>query len=154
MKNYFLSSSPEQTKKMGKRLGSLLCPGDNVTLTGELGSGKTLFTKGIAHGLGVDHPEYVNSPSFVIAKEYSGKTKLYHFDLYRLDDLQDIEYLGIREYLSGDGIVVMEWAERMENTLPEEYLNINIEITGKHKRRLWCKSHGKRYDGIVSRYLV
>jgi tRNA threonylcarbamoyladenosine biosynthesis protein TsaE len=154
MENYFLSVNPAQTEKSGRNLGRFLCPGDNITLTGELGSGKTLFTKGIAHGLGIEHPEYVNSPSFVIAKEYNGKIKLYHLDLYRLDDLRDIEYLGIREYLNGDGVVVIEWAERMENTLPAEYLNIHIEITGIKKRRFWCRPHGKRYDRIVSRYLV
>jgi tRNA threonylcarbamoyladenosine biosynthesis protein TsaE len=154
MKNYISSGSPKQTENLGRRLGELLCPGDNITLTGEFGSGKTLFTKGIARGIGIIRPEHVNSPSFVIAKEYDGDIKLYHLDLYRLNCTREIEYLGISEYLNGDGVVVIEWAERMKNILPVEYLNINIEITGKNKRRFWCGSHGGRYDNIISRYLV
>jgi tRNA threonylcarbamoyladenosine biosynthesis protein TsaE len=153
MKNHLLSNSPEKTKALGRLLGKILEPGDNITLTGTLGSGKTLFTKGIAQGLGIDRPEYVNSPSFVIVKEYKGRVDLYHFDLYRLDNLEDIEYLGIREYLGGNGVTVIEWAGRMKGLLPVEYLDINIDIIGEKKRRFWCRPHGKRYDYIVSRYL-
>jgi tRNA threonylcarbamoyladenosine biosynthesis protein TsaE len=153
MKDCFVSHSPKQTEGLGEKLAASLDPGDNITLSGNLGSGKTLFTKGIAKGLGVDKPEYVNSPSFVIVKEYSGRVNLYHFDLYRIDHLEDIEYLGIREYLNGNGVTVIEWAEKMDRLLPVEYLNIKIEITASNKRRFWLEPHGKRYDYIVSRYI-
>jgi tRNA threonylcarbamoyladenosine biosynthesis protein TsaE len=154
MKKYIISNAPEQTQELGKSLAGLLCAGDNIILNGNLGSGKTLFTKGIASGLGVKRPEYVNSPSFVIAKEYKGRRiRLYHFDLYRLDDLSDIEYLGVKDYLNGEGVVVIEWAERMRKLLPQEYLDINIGITGKSKRRFILEAHGKRYDNIISRYI-
>jgi tRNA threonylcarbamoyladenosine biosynthesis protein TsaE len=154
MKKYIISNGPEQTQELGRSLAGLLCAGDNIILNGNLGSGKTLFTKGIAAGLGVKKPEYVNSPSFVIAKEYEGRRiRLYHFDLYRLDDLSDIEYIGVKEYLDGEGVVVIEWAERMKKLLPKGYLDIRIDIKGESKRRFALQAHGKRYDNIISRYI-
>jgi tRNA threonylcarbamoyladenosine biosynthesis protein TsaE len=153
MKNYFISNSPEETEALGASLAKLLKPGDNITLSGNLGSGKTLFTKGIARGLKIDNPEYVNSPSFVVIKEYTGRVNLYHFDLYRLDSLNDIEYIGVRDYLDGNGVVVIEWSEKMQGLLTAEHLNIDIGIISDTKRRFFLKAHGKRYDYIVSRYI-
>ncbi len=153
MKNFLISKSINETKALGARLAKLLRPGDNIALTGNLGSGKTTFTKGIARGLKIEKPEYVNSPSFVLMKEYKGRANLYHFDLYRLDSLEDIEYIGMQEYLDGDGVVVIEWADRMKMLLPSEYLEISINITAKEKRRFTLIAHGKRYNNIVSRYI-
>ena len=153
MKEHFVSAGPEETRTLGQKLAKLLKPGDNLALTGNLGSGKTTFTKGLAKGLGVKNPEYVNSPSFVLMREYEGKAKLYHFDLYRLDDLEDIEYIGIQEYLNGDGITAIEWADKMEVLLPAEYLEITITIKDREKRLFTLRPHGKRYDNIVSRYI-
>ena len=153
MKKYIISDSPEATQRLGESLAKLLEPGDNVILNGTLGSGKTLFTKGIARGLGVEKPEYVNSPSFVLVKEYKGRINLYHFDLYRLDNLEDIEYIGVKEYLNGDGIAVIEWAQRMKGLLSEEHLSVHIDITGQSERRFSFNAHGKRYDHIISRYV-
>jgi len=152
MKYNMLSEHPEKTKKIGKELAGLLMPGDNIILNGPLGSGKTLFTKGVASGLGIIRPEYVNSPSFVIVKEYKGRINLYHFDLYRLDDIEDIQYMGMDEYINGNGVVVIEWAERMKGLLPEDYLDITIGIIGDEKRSFYFKPFGKRYDYIISRY--
>lgn len=135
------------------RLAGLLKAGDLLALTGELGSGKTTFTKGVARGLGVANPEYVNSPSFVLIKEYKGKIDLYHFDLYRLDELCQMEYIGLQEYLNGDGIVVIEWAEKLGSLLPKEYLSISIEIIDGKRRVFSFKAYGGRFDTIISRYL-
>jgi len=153
MKNSLISNSVNETKALGEKLAKLLKPGDNIALTGNLGSGKTTFTKGLARGLKIEKPEYVNSPSFVLMKEYKGRANLYHFDLYRLDSLEDIEYIGMQEYLDGDGIVVIEWADRMKILLPSEYLEVSISITAEKKRKFTFIAHGKRYNDIVSRYI-
>lgn len=148
-----ITKSVKETESLGRGLAGLLRAGDVVALTGELGSGKTTFTKGIARGLGIAHPEYVNSPSFVLIKEYKGKIGLYHFDLYRLDELYQMEYIGLQEYLNGDGIVVIEWAEKLTKLLPNEYLAIVIEIIDKDRRGFSFKAYGKRFDTIIGRYL-
>ena len=152
MKNTIYSDAEAKTLVFGKKLGKLLTKGDSIALNGNLGAGKTVFTKGIASGLGVKKVEYVNSPSFVLLKEHKGSKNLYHFDLYRLNDLDEIEYIGIEEYLDGDGVVVIEWAEKMKELLPREYLKINITILKNNKRKFDFLPKGKRYVDIVSRY--
>jgi len=106
------SESVEQTRRLGAILGGLLVPGDVVLLHGELGAGKTAFTQGIGRGLGV--AATVNSPTFTILKEYAGRLPLYHFDLYRIEDPGELETLGFADYFAGDGVSVIEWAERGE----------------------------------------
>ena len=147
-----ISMSAEETSMLGEELAMLLKPGDVIALTGDLGTGKTTFTKGIARGLGVAHSEYVNSPSFTLIKEYAGRISLYHIDLYRLDDLCDMEYLGIEEYVGTDGVAVVEWAEKLKGLLPKEHLHICIKIKDENTREFDFKSYGKRYDDIISRY--
>lgn len=153
MLNKIISDSEAKTRALGSKLAQLLCPGDVIALMGDLGSGKTTFTKGIARGLEVKNPEYVNSPSFVLIREYKGRLNLYHFDLYRLDNLYDMEYIGIEEYMDGNGVVVIEWAQKLKSLLPKEYLQIDIDIKAKDKRTFKLKPHGKHYDDIVSRYI-
>ncbi len=153
MKIFVISNSAEETEDLGAKLAKLLKPGDNIALTGNLGSGKTTFTKGLARGLKIERPEYVNSPSFVLMKEYEGRVKLYHFDLYRLDNLEDIEYISMQEYLDGDGVVAIEWADKMKMLLPAQYLEISIDIRAEKKRKFTFKPYGKRYNNIVSRYI-
>ncbi|MFA5068782.1 MAG: tRNA (adenosine(37)-N6)-threonylcarbamoyltransferase complex ATPase subunit type 1 TsaE [Candidatus Omnitrophota bacterium] len=152
MKKKIISKSPDDTIRLGCLLARFLQAGDNIILDGDLGSGKTLFTKGIAAGLKIPNPEYVNSPSFTLIKEYKGPVNLYHLDLYRLDRLEDIEYIGVKEYLNGDGVVVIEWARRMGALLPVEYLGIRIDITGPCGRDFLFEGKGRRYDHIISRY--
>jgi len=106
------SESVEQTRRLGAILGGLLARGDVVLLHGELGAGKTAFTQGIGRGLGV--AATVNSPTFTILKEYAGRLPLYHFDLYRIEDPGELESLGFVDYFAGDGVSVIEWAERGE----------------------------------------
>ena len=138
----FFSESPTETKGLGERIGKLLLPGDSVALTGELGSGKTVLTKGIARGLGIKG-DPVRSPSFVLIKEYSGKIPLFHFDLYRLKKPEELNTIGYEEYFSGKGIVVIEWAERAKNFLPEEYLEIKLSIISKNKRKISLTAKGE-----------
>jgi tRNA threonylcarbamoyladenosine biosynthesis protein TsaE len=122
--NKHKTKNAEETKKLGSLLAEKLVCGDIVSLYGGLGAGKTVFTKGIAEGLGVK--EEIVSPTFTILKEYEGREKLYHFDLYRIEDEEELEHIGFYEYLGRDGICVIEWPENAEN-LPE---CIKVRMTG------------------------
>jgi tRNA threonylcarbamoyladenosine biosynthesis protein TsaE len=125
----FRTHSPEETQEIGVEIGRQLNPGDVVALIGDLGVGKTCLTQGIARGAGVYQDQTVNSPSYILINEYAGKIPVYHIDLYRLERLEDIIALGLEEYLDGDGICVIEWADRMGELLPESY--IQVRITGE-----------------------
>lgn len=146
-----ITNSAEETVKLGEQLGRHLKVGDVLGLIGELGSGKTTLVKGIASGLKVNKTDDVLSPSFVLIREYPGKTPLFHFDLYRLDNVKDIEYLGVDEYLFDQGVCVIEWAEKMKMLLPD-YLQINLKIKGEHKREFRFFAHSKKYENSVLRY--
>ena len=140
----FFSESPAKTKRLGERIGKLLLPGDVIALTGELGSGKTILTKGIARGMGIKG-DPVRSPSFVLIKEYPGKVPLFHFDLYRLKKPEELNTLGYEEYFSGKGVVVIEWAERAKALLPEEYLEIELSTLNKDERRITLVAKGESF---------
>jgi len=143
-----ISHSPEQTQRLGVRIGELALPGDILLLTGALGTGKTCLTQGIAWGLGIK--EYVLSPSFVIVRELHGRLPLYHIDLYRLDQIEEIEELGLDDYLYGKGVCVVEWAEKGLSVLPAEHLLIQINFLSDSERSFQFKPKGKRYLKIVS----
>ena len=143
-----LTRDPEETKRIGKNLGQSVSAGSIVALTGELGSGKTTLVQGIGQGLEVNC--LIKSPSFVIINEYSGRIPLYHFDLYRLDSAPELSYLGYEEYFyERGGVVVIEWAQKIRNLLPEEYLDIDIRIVGPSKRKIRVQAYGSLYQGIV-----
>ena len=142
------SHSPEQTQKFGVRIGELALPGDIFLLVGSLGTGKTCLTQGIAWGLGIK--EYTMSPSFVIVRELYGRLPLYHIDLYRLDHLEEIVELGLDDYLYGNGVCVVEWAEKGLSVLPTEHLLIQIDYLSDTKRSFQLKPHGKRYLEITA----
>jgi tRNA threonylcarbamoyladenosine biosynthesis protein TsaE len=108
-----VSHSPEETLKLGEILGSQLVPGDIVLLFGDLGAGKTTFTQGITRGLGMAKNEYIRSPTFTLINEYQARVPIYHIDLYRMDNTQDIESLGLEEVLFGEGVAIVEWAEKL-----------------------------------------
>lgn len=147
----FFSEAKTQTLKFGKRLAKYLKPRDIICLFGELGSGKTVFVKGIAEGLGFKKNEVI-SPSFLFIKEYKKKRlSLYHFDLYRLKNLEELFDLGYWEYLYRDAITVIEWAEKMERFLPVFCLRVNFFIKGKNKRLIELKAFGKRYKELISK---
>jgi tRNA threonylcarbamoyladenosine biosynthesis protein TsaE len=121
---------------LGKALGKKLKSGSVVALIGDLGSGKTVFTKGIAEGLGVKNARYVNSPTFVIIKEYKGRLPLYHFDLYRLDHYSSFDEMNYEEYFYGDGVTVIEWADKIRKLLPKKYIEIGFRVAGEDKRKI------------------
>ena len=130
-----VTNSAAETRALGEKLASRLKPGDVVVLEGELGAGKSELARGIAKGLGVT--ETVTSPSFTILNVYeSGRCPLYHFDWYRLESEEELYELGMDEYLGGDGIAVVEWAERCPDAVPENVLRIRLEVTGGESRRI------------------
>ena len=130
-----VTNSAAETKALGEKLASRLKAGDVVALEGELGAGKSELARGIARGLGVT--ETVTSPSFTILNVYeSGRCPLYHFDWYRLESEEELYELGMDEYLGGDGIAVIEWAERCPEAAPENVLRIRLEVTGGESRRI------------------
>lgn len=130
-----VSQSPGDTKTIGKTLARALRTGDSIGLIGELGAGKTQFVKGLAMGLNIEENEVI-SPSFGLINEYAGDKKLYHVDLYRLDAIEDIETLGLDDYLYGDGICVIEWADRLTNDLSLIDIFVRIEILPDSRRML------------------
>ena len=121
-----------------------------ICLIGDLGSGKTIFTKGFANSLGIE--ENITSPTFNIIKEYTGgETPLYHMDLYRLDG--DVRNLGLDEYFSKDGVVIIEWADMIEDYLPEERLDIKFKVVDEDTRILVFKPYGKKYEDLCEAIL-
>jgi tRNA threonylcarbamoyladenosine biosynthesis protein TsaE len=126
MKEIFISHSPEETMALGKSIAEKAAPGDIIALTGDLGTGKTVFTKGIARGLGIDEP--VSSPTFTIVSEYrSGRMPLFHFDVYRIGDPEEMDEVGLDDYLSNGGLSLIEWAELISDMLPPETVWVTIE---------------------------
>ena len=132
----YLTKSDTDTIRLGHRLGTLLWAGDVIALIGELGSGKTCFTKGLALGIGVGQDEIITSPSFAIVNEYQGDHLFYHMDLYRLTDPSDFATTGLEEYFNSEGVVVMEWADRWPEILPEWRIEIRFEIMDVREREL------------------
>ncbi len=143
-----ISHSPEDTRRLGASIGELTLPGDIFLLVGDLGTGKTCLTQGIAWGLGIK--EYALSPSFVIVRELHGRLPLYHIDLYRLK-AEDIMELGLDEYFYGNGICVVEWAERGLSELPSEHLLIQLSYLSDTDRSLQFKPSGQRYVEMLTR---
>ncbi|RSL29288.1 tRNA (adenosine(37)-N6)-threonylcarbamoyltransferase complex ATPase subunit type 1 TsaE [Salibacterium salarium] len=142
---HYKSTSPEDTAKIAGIIGRHLESGDILTLTGDLGAGKTHFTKGLAAALGVER--IVNSPTFTIIKEYNGRLPLYHMDVYRLDE-EEADELGIEEYLESEGICVIEWPEKIKDILPEDRLEITITRENETNRDLHLKSIGDRFHAL------
>ena len=122
-----ISHNPEETLQLGKSLGSSLIPGDIILLNGDLGSGKTHLTQGICSGVGLDEGSYIRSPTFTLINEYQGKLPIYHIDLYRIDNLEEIYSLGLEEILFNQGITIIEWAEKLRSPKNPENLILNIQ---------------------------
>lgn len=131
-----ITHSAEGTMEVGQKLAKGLSKGDVVALYGDLGSGKTTFTKGIGKGLGVKDVRQINSPTFVLIKEYSARFPIYHIDLYRLDKLREIEDIAIEEYIYGDGIAIIEWAEKIKTLIPEKHIAVRFKIKGDKRREI------------------
>ena len=146
----FEINSVEQTTQLGINIGKLLNPGDIVCLTGDLGTGKTHITKGIAKGLDID--DNITSPTFTIVNEYdTGRLKLNHFDVYRVSDPDEVYAIGFDDYIFSDAVSVIEWANYIEEILPEDLLHIRIEkdlSKGEDYRKITITPYGEKYDYI------
>jgi tRNA threonylcarbamoyladenosine biosynthesis protein TsaE len=142
------SESPEDTRRLGTHLGELAEAGDILLLSGDLGVGKTCLTQGITWGLGSQ--EYALSPTFVLMREIKGRLNLYHLDLYRLDRLEEISDLGLDDYLYGQGVCVIEWAEKGLPVLPAEHLMIKIRYLSDNSRSFELHASGRRYGKLLS----
>ena len=143
----FVTHSAEQTQKVGISIGKLAEPGDIFLLIGDLGAGKTCLTQGIAYGL--DIQEYTLSPSFVIMRELHGRLPLYHMDFYRLENIAEISDLGLDDYLFGEGVCVIEWANKGLTVLPEDHLLIGIDYLADNERSFVIEPRGERYIRMV-----
>lgn len=143
-----ITSSPEQTWRIGEMLGALLGPGDIVCLYGDLGAGKTSLSYGIALGLEVKE-QYITSPTFTFVNEYEGRVPFYHIDLYRLNDPDELENIGFEEYIDSDGVTVVEWAERAEDELPEERLSVYLHYVNENSREVGFLAEGERYQKLL-----
>ena len=139
---------PEETFEVGRTIGMNAKPGQIYTLTGDLGVGKTVFTQGVAAGLGITEP--VNSPTFTIIQEYEdGRLPFYHFDVYRIGDLEEMEEIGYDDYFFGQGICLIEWAELIEEILPEKRIEVTIEKDlekGIEYRKITIEERGEKTE--------
>lgn len=138
------TATSEETAIFAERLAKLLQPGDVIALEGDLGAGKTTFTKGLAKGLEINRN--VNSPTFTIIKEYHGRLPLYHMDVYRVED--SMEDLGFDEYFEGEGVTVVEWAHLITEQLPSERLTIHLYHDGEQRRKIVLEPAGNRYEQL------
>ena len=136
-----ISHSEDETVALASKLVSFLRPGDIMVLTGKLGSGKTVFVRGLAQALGIDE-KLVNSPSFTIVNEYPGERPLYHFDLYRLEDADELYEIGWDEYLSRSGLIVVEWGEKAGEFLTDRYYRIDFRIVNESQREIEISAVG------------
>ena len=135
----------EETMAFGRLLGQQLFPGAVLGLSGPLGAGKTHFVRALAEGLEIPDSRVVSSPTFVLIQEYQARLPIYHFDVYRLRSPTDFPDLGVHEYFQGQGVCVIEWAERVAEHLPEDRLDIYITVLGESRRRLTLKATGPRH---------
>ena len=145
----FIVKNVEELSSLGIQLGKYSNTNDIICLIGDLGTGKTHLTKGIAKGLGIE--DHITSPTFTIVNEYEGRLKLYHFDVYRVNDPDEIAAIGFDEYIFGDGLSVIEWANYIEDLIPEESLTINIEKLpdmGETYRKITFTYTDNRYDYV------
>jgi tRNA threonylcarbamoyladenosine biosynthesis protein TsaE len=147
-----ISRNPEDTFSIGRIIGESLSAGDIVALSGDLGTGKTYLTKGIARGLGVSEQYQITSPTFTLINEYPGRLTLYHFDLYRLETFLDMINLGYEEYLFGEGVSVIEWAEKASDILPDETIFVSLTYLDENRRRMVISGNYERLSNISNTF--
>ncbi len=145
-----ISESKKDTLDLGKKIAKNLKAGDIICLYGNLGAGKTVLTKGLSHSLGIKEDDVI-SPTFVLIRQYQGKLPIYHFDLYRLKDSQEISDLGYEEYFYGNGLSVIEWPDRLDYLLPKEFLKIELKVLSENKREIKLSAFGKRYADLLEK---
>lgn len=148
-----ISHSPEQTARLGQRLGKLLQPGDLLCLAGDMGAGKTVLASGIGRGWGAKHP--LTSPTFGLVHEHRRDTdrqRLYHLDCYRLQSSADADSIGLDDMLDGDGVLVIEWPERIQEALPDERLWLELRILETTRRNLVLAGAGSRHKQLIEQF--
>ncbi len=145
-------SNQNELEILAKNLGELVQAGDVICMTGDLGAGKTTFTQSFAKGLDVD--DYVTSPTFTLIQEYEGRIPLYHFDVYRINHVSEMEDLGYEEYFYGRGVCVIEWASLIEEVLPKNYLWIEIKVTGVESRQISFTWTNNYYEDMIKELLA
>ena len=146
----FTSTSEVETARFGQRLAKALSPGDVIALQGPLGAGKTRLVQAIAAELGCSQ-SFVVSPTFTLIHEYDGRLPVYHVDAYRLKDSDEFLDMGGGELLSGDGVCLIEWADRIGDLLPQDHLRIDIEVTSEQSRVFACRASGSHSTQIIAR---
>lgn len=133
-----LSKSTRRTQQLGEELGRQLGKGDVVALTGELGAGKTCFAQGLVKGLGVKTGK-ITSPTFILMNVYSGRLPVYHFDVYRMHNMNEILDIGYEEFFYGDGVTIIEWADKIKKLLPKTCIKVRMQISGPKERKITIK---------------
>jgi tRNA threonylcarbamoyladenosine biosynthesis protein TsaE len=139
-----MSESPAETRRLGQGLGHALQPGAVVSLEGELGAGKTCLVQGLARGLGVPKDRSVRSPSFTIINEHPGRARLYHVDLYRIQDAAELGELGLEECFDAGGVTAVEWLDRFPHLKPPDHLQVRFEVRGPKRRAITISATGPR----------
>ena len=148
-----ISTSPEQSKRMGIRLGRLLQAGDVICLSGDMGAGKTVFSSGIGQGWGSQHK--ITSPTYNLVHQHSRKkddTILYHLDCYRMRGVDEIDSIGFDDMIDNNGILLIEWAERIEDALPDTYLWIDLRVVEEMRRNFILEAQGEHYQHLVDTF--
>ena len=136
-----ITRDEDETYKLGVLIGSIIIAGTVFSLNGDLGTGKTHFTKGLAEGLEVK--DYITSPSFTILNEYEGRLKLHHFDVYRIEDISEMYEIGFEDYIDGDGVCVIEWGDMVKDLLPKDTVNIKINMVDNNTREILIEENEK-----------
>jgi tRNA threonylcarbamoyladenosine biosynthesis protein TsaE len=141
--------TPDETQKLGKTIGKWIEYPLVIGLSGDLGSGKTVFVQGLAEGLEVPGQYYITSPTFTLINEYPGRFPLFHIDLYRLDGISDLEDIGLDELLYDQAVIAIEWAKKISHELPAEHLALTFEITGDDYRTISLIGYGHNLDNLI-----
>ena len=144
-----ITNSLDETQALGEKIGKNLDPGTVLALTGDLGSGKTTFVQGLAKGLDVPDDYYITSPTYTLINEYPGRYHLFHVDLYRIENHAEFDDIGLYEILRSDGIVAIEWADKLPKNLLLEYLAIHIDILNDESRKISMAAHGLRGENLI-----
>lgn len=147
-----ITASPADTEKLGRELGSMLHSGIFIALTGELGGGKTCFTRGLVAGIAPESAAMVASPTFAIMNEYVGATPVFHFDFYRLSGSLEIAELGFEDYFLGNGICIAEWAERLEELVPPDHLSVNFKYAAGEHRKISIEASGPVSSAVLEKF--
>ncbi len=145
----FHAANLSDTEALGRALGERLFPGAVIALVGPLGAGKTALVRAVAEGLNVPDSRVVSSPTFVLIQEYVARLPIYHFDAYRLRSAAEFGELGVHEYFAGEGVCLIEWADRVQELLPRELLRVGITPTGETSREIILEAVGERCQGLL-----